>query len=195
MAPSKIWHFFTRDTNNTIAVCKLCERVIKHSKSTTCLWNHYKSQHGSKDGVGAVRLKQKRSCTNENSSDIDQDGKLTPNNSIHNSTSPHSCCASTSSLCSSSSSLKPDLSANKRIRLCDVALAPVSMRPLSNSRKELITEAICNMLCEDLIPTSIIECNGFRNLIQVIEPSYVIPSRNVLTARIQKKLKTSFFYE
>lgn len=60
MAPSKVWDFFMRSGNNTTATCKLCERVIKNSKSTTCLWNHYKSQHRPENGIGVVRLKRTR---------------------------------------------------------------------------------------------------------------------------------------
>lgn len=64
----------------------------------------------------------------------------------------------------------------------------VSMRPLSDSRKDLITHAICNMLFEDLIPASIVESDGFKNFIKVIEPSYEIPSMNVLLNNfIQRK--------
>ncbi|KAL4126333.1 hypothetical protein QTP88_010555 [Uroleucon formosanum] len=73
MAQSKVWQFFSPNTKNTSAVCNLCNQVIKHSKSTTCLWNHYNSQHKPENGVDVVR---KRVQIDSDTSDVDQDGEI-----------------------------------------------------------------------------------------------------------------------
>lgn len=47
------------------------------------------------------------------------------------------------------------------------------------SRKQAIDEAIMNMIITDCQPLSLVEDKGFRELVQLLEPSYVLPSRKV----------------
>lgn len=47
------------------------------------------------------------------------------------------------------------------------------------SRKKAIDEAIVNMIIKDFQPLSLVEDEGFRELLQLLEPSYVLPCRKV----------------
>lgn len=45
------------------------------------------------------------------------------------------------------------------------------------SRKKAVDEAIVNMIIKDCQPLSLVEAEGFRELLQLLEPSHVLPSR------------------
>lgn len=46
-------------------------------------------------------------------------------------------------------------------------------------RKQAIDEAVVNMIFTDCQLLSLVEDEGFRELLQLLEPSYVLPSRKV----------------
>jgi len=86
-----------------------------------------------------------------NTSDVDQDGEISEQISFNTLTlnSDYSnCVPSTSS--SSSSSSTPYLCTTKKIRRSNVASA-CNIRPINKNRSELITQSICNMICEDML--------------------------------------------
>lgn len=43
----------------------------------------------------------------------------------------------------------------------------------------MLDEALLNFILKDCQPLSIVESEGFRELVQVLEPSYVLPTRKV----------------
>lgn len=43
----------------------------------------------------------------------------------------------------------------------------------------MLDEALLNFILKDCQPLSIVENEGFRELVQVLEPSYVLPTRKV----------------
>ncbi|MEQ2211102.1 hypothetical protein XENOCAPTIV_026524, partial [Xenoophorus captivus] len=45
------------------------------------------------------------------------------------------------------------------------------------SRKQAIDEAVVNMIITDCQPLSLVEDEGVRELLQLLEPLYVLPSR------------------
>lgn len=55
------------------------------------------------------------------------------------------------------------------------------VRPVSLPRQHKINDLILNMIIKDLQPLTIVEDRGFRELINGLEPSYVIPSRFTFT--------------
>lgn len=56
-----------------------------------------------------------------------------------------------------------------------------SKLPPSSARAKKITESIAEFICQDLRPYSVVENSGFRNMINTLEPRYVIPSRKQFT--------------
>ncbi|XP_067266309.1 E3 SUMO-protein ligase ZBED1-like [Chanodichthys erythropterus] len=64
-------------------------------------------------------------------------------------------------------------SALARTRSCDA------------QRAEKITQGICKFIEMDILPLSIVEGNGFRELIHLLEPAYQIPSRRTITRLVE----------
>ena len=62
-----------------------------------------------------------------------------------------------------------------------------SPRKLPDSEKERITQAIADMVVKDYIPLSIVESEGFLNLMQIVAPTYKVPCRKSVRLRIEKK--------
>ena len=56
---------------------------------------------------------------------------------------------------------------------------------LTPARSEQITQQIAKMIAVDLQPLSIVEDHGFRELIQLFVPQYVMPSRGTIRKRIE----------
>ncbi|KAK7912837.1 hypothetical protein WMY93_013048 [Mugilogobius chulae] len=49
----------------------------------------------------------------------------------------------------------------------------------TTSRKDILNKCLINIIIKDCQPVSIVEDVGFREMLQVLEPSYAIPSRKV----------------
>jgi len=49
-------------------------------------------------------------------------------------------------------------------------------RKCSSKHAAKVTKLVCEMVARDLHPVSIIEGNGFRQLINYLEPDYQVPS-------------------
>ncbi|XP_025759223.1 uncharacterized protein LOC106098983 isoform X4 [Oreochromis niloticus] len=55
------------------------------------------------------------------------------------------------------------------------------------SRKIALDQAVLNFIIKDCQPLSIVESEGFRELVQVLEPSYVLPTRKTIKELLAKK--------
>lgn len=51
-------------------------------------------------------------------------------------------------------------------------------------KHERITQAIANLIAQDMLPTSIVEGKGFVNLLKIVCPLYKVPSRSTIGERI-----------
>lgn len=58
---------------------------------------------------------------------------------------------------------------------------------LTKSDSERMTRAIADMVVKDYVPLSIVQGQGFRNLMQINAPDYTVPARNTVRARIVKE--------
>ncbi|XP_056116473.1 E3 SUMO-protein ligase ZBED1-like [Rhinichthys klamathensis goyatoka] len=56
--------------------------------------------------------------------------------------------------------------------------------PTNSARSVKITEAIAGFICKDMRPYSVVENVGFRRLMKVMEPNYVIVSRKRLSEEV-----------
>ena len=54
----------------------------------------------------------------------------------------------------------------------------------SDACSKNITDRVTEMIVKDLRPIRTVECEGFRNLMNYLEPGYVIPSRKQFAADI-----------
>ncbi|KAM9425172.1 uncharacterized protein KZ484_007685 isoform 1-T2 [Pholidichthys leucotaenia] len=66
---------------------------------------------------------------------------------------------------------------------------PDTPRIDSASRKQMLDEAVLNFIPKDCQPLSIVESEGFRELIQALQPSYVLPTRKTIKQMVAKKYK------
>ncbi|KAL7834797.1 hypothetical protein SRHO_G00290440 [Serrasalmus rhombeus] len=64
---------------------------------------------------------------------------------------------------------------------------PDTPRINSASRKQMLDEALLNFILMDCQPLSIVESEGFKELVQVLEPSYVLPTRKTIKPMVAKK--------
>lgn len=60
-------------------------------------------------------------------------------------------------------------------------------RKLSGSQSERVTQAIADMIVKDYVPLSIVEGEGFLQLMELVAPDYKVPCRNTVRARIVKR--------
>ena len=77
-----------------------------------------------------------------------------------------------------------------QLQLTNMALFPRSVESFSrsDSRQQAISDAVTKMVIKDLVPIRIVECEGFRDLLSLIEPRYRMVSRD----HIQRKLLPQF---
>ena len=74
----------------------------------------------------------------------------------------------------SSSSEKPKLAQAKLEKFSSVSVKPL---PSGNKRAQAITRAIAELVARDLRPIAIVEGNGFRRMMAILDPQYRVPSR------------------
>ncbi|XP_070401063.1 uncharacterized protein [Nothobranchius furzeri] len=60
-------------------------------------------------------------------------------------------------------------------------------RTNTESRKIALDQAVLNFIIKDRQPLSIVELEGFRGLIQALDPSYVLPTRKTVKEMMAKK--------
>lgn len=80
---------------------------------------------------------------------------------------------------SSSESQSASCSSSKRAKTTSTSSQPKlqSFLACNSVKKTQLTEKIAKMIYKDLQPFSIVEDDGFRDLMRTAEPRYVIPSR------------------
>ena len=59
----------------------------------------------------------------------------------------------------------------------------------TEARAKGITDRVSQMIVQDLRPITIVECEGFQNLLSYLEPGYTLPSRKQFTVDITHKLE------
>ncbi|XP_051925028.1 uncharacterized protein LOC127602733 [Hippocampus zosterae] len=66
---------------------------------------------------------------------------------------------------------------------------PNPPRITAASRKHALDQAVLNFIIKESQPLSIVESDGFRQLLRTLEPSYVLPSRKTVTEMGPKNIK------
>ncbi|KAM9704433.1 zinc finger BED domain-containing protein 4-like isoform 1-T1 [Menidia menidia] len=56
-----------------------------------------------------------------------------------------------------------------------------------SSRKQVLDEAVANLIVKDSQPFSVVEDEGFRELIHLLDPTYVLPTRKALKKMVEDK--------
>ncbi|XP_024890974.1 zinc finger BED domain-containing protein 4-like [Temnothorax curvispinosus] len=155
MGKSKVWEHFMQSADNSEAVCRYCESKLSHKGSTTCLWNHYNTKHKVVLGASSSRI-HRHTMSDSDSSSNGLDQE-----------------------CEQS---KP----NSKKRRFTTSQNIISTKKLVNSRRaEDITMAICKMIAIDMLPTLIVENEGFIQFMAISAPGYKVPSRRTIDNRMR----------
>ncbi|XP_041852645.1 zinc finger BED domain-containing protein 4-like [Melanotaenia boesemani] len=67
----------------------------------------------------------------------------------------------------------------------ELADTPAVSTPVPN--KQALDEAVINMIIKDCQPLTLVENEGFRELMQLVAPSYVLPSRKTVKNLVDQK--------
>ncbi|KAL7383466.1 hypothetical protein ABVT39_011283 [Epinephelus coioides] len=78
-------------------------------------------------------------------------------------------------------------SRKKQANISDFALKKVC-----TPQQAALTDDILNMLVTDMRPLSMVEDEGFRQMIHILNPSYTLPSRAHFAKLMEKKYKQTF---
>ncbi|CAH2007669.1 unnamed protein product [Acanthoscelides obtectus] len=153
---SKIWQFFSKETENK-AKCDICQCSYSiKGGSTTNLKKHLMTKHRpSYDSVFSLK----------------------PSTCISNQPSQQPVNLPE---CSQFQASSNEPKRKKEAQQTDIAL--FTRKPLSAAREKKINHLILKLIIKDLQPFSIVEDSGFIELINYLEPNYPIPSRYMLSS-------------
>ncbi|KAI4829749.1 hypothetical protein KUCAC02_001422 [Chaenocephalus aceratus] len=94
--------------------------------------------------------------------------------------------ASTSSNASSTSEQRTAVSTGQR----QTSIIDVSKRPVTDKRRQQITDLLINFVVKDVRPLSALSGEGFRDIMKFFEPGYKIPSHATLWSNIMLQYNT-----
>ena len=66
------------------------------------------------------------------------------------------------------------------------SIANFTVRSCDSRRAERISGLLAKMIAGDMLPMSVVEGTGLRNLISFLEPTYTVPCRQTMTVRLEK---------
>ncbi|CAH1106959.1 unnamed protein product [Psylliodes chrysocephalus] len=84
-------------------------------------------------------------------------------------------------------SLQSQLAEVPTLKLAQTKMSAFSVRLASVSRTKMLNEMVLNIILQDRQPFSVVEDNGFRALIAVLDPSYQLPSRTTFSRDLLNK--------
>ncbi|KAF2884629.1 hypothetical protein ILUMI_21537 [Ignelater luminosus] len=179
MAPSKkscVWKDKIEGASNS-AKCKLCQKSIKSCGNTTNLIGHIKNVH-----KAAFRELNNESSEKKTVADVQ----------------PSTSSADVMELTEEADADKISDSFKDEGNI-PVPPAPKRQKSIMSSFEEIyafsasgnkalkVNSALIYMICKDNQPFTIVENEGFRNLIKVIAPHYKLPCKTTLTRLVDDK--------
>lgn len=193
MAPSKksgVWQFYDKpegDSNST--KCRLCQKVIKSCGNTTNLIGHIKNKHKAAFREFNIGSSKKSNIDNETihkkTQSVPKDADMLP------STSSADVIELTKETDKISDCLKDDevpvVPAPKRQKSIISSFQEIHAYSAGGDKTLKINNSLIYMICKDNQPFTIVENEGFRNLITVVAPHYKLPSKTTLTRWVDDK--------
>ncbi|KAJ2954342.1 hypothetical protein O0L34_g2603 [Tuta absoluta] len=190
MKTSNLWNCFDSiDTVNKIAICKMCKVRLSYKSSTSNLKKHLERKHPT---VQFIRSKpQPPSSTLEPSrptpATIDS-GAPTPTpaeSNAHSVQPPPLASAATTSTPSAATNEKAQQGNasgdNTHKILSQPVIARYIKKKLTPNEKKKIDDLLMQLFIYDYQPFSIVEDRGFKAFVEGLNPSYVLPTRKVLS--------------
>lgn len=206
MAPKKtssVWQFFNKIDDKS-SKCKLCQKMIRSAGNTTNLMGYIRNVHKSSylEIVSKPRsdiLEKEHSNTKETSASDNDSDLYKP------STSSVVKCAEKSSQdsskdCAETRNIDTEQESQmilplKRQKTITASFTEIDAFSPSGDKTRKINNCILYMICKDHQPLSIVENEGFHNLMKVVAPHYKIPRRTTITRWLDQKfeaLSTTF---
>lgn len=200
MAPKKkslVWKFYEKICDNK-SKCKLCQKIIKCTGNTTNLFGHIRNVH--KAAYMEIVTCQKNTSETTN---ITQSGpepaasssKESPHIGIVDELQPESEAFIPSTSCSQSTSKQLDNTLDcdseviplKRQKTIKSSFQEISSYSESGTKTRKLNNCLLYMICKDHQPFSIVENEGFKNLMKAVAPQYKLPSRTTLRRWLDNK--------
>ncbi len=66
-------------------------------------------------------------------------------------------------------------------------ISELTTRHCTPGKAQQITNKLADMIAVDMLPISVVEGTGFRALMAVVEPGYVVPGRKHITSRLEER--------
>lgn len=200
MAPKKkslVWKFYEK-IDDSKSKCKLCQKIIKCTGNTTNLFGHIRNVH--KAAYMEIVTCQKNTSETKN---ITQSGpepaastsKESPHIGIVDELQPESEAFIPSTSCSQSTSKQLDNTLDcdseviplKRQKSIKSSFQEISSYSDSGTKTRKLNNCLLYMICKDHQPFSIVENEGFKNLMKAVAPQYKLPSRTTLRRWLDNK--------
>ena len=197
--PSPYWKHFVK-MNQSLAICRYCDKTITTSGNTSNLKCHYEAIHANEKSKSTVGNKRSNLDTligsnskNLKTSTVDKSPKpecsfnsnfdSTPNPTPGCSSSSTSDCNSNSVEISSSSSTA---ASHNKENIKDV-FTNITSYQKGGFKHTKLTDKILYMICKDSQPVATVEREGFQELIKYVAPNYKLPCRKTFSRRLDEK--------
>ncbi|XP_008182425.1 zinc finger BED domain-containing protein 6-like [Acyrthosiphon pisum] len=157
---STVWHHFTVLEINK-AKCDICsEEKSFTGGSTGNLLRHLKTKHPT------VPLERSIQDTHSSSGTIDD---------------PQQSTSSTNIVSPLSLGTTPQPEITRQQKRTQISMNNFIQGPIAMTRSKAIDKQLMKMIVKEYHPFSVVEDQEFRNLIKMLNPSYIIPSRKTVT--------------
>lgn len=174
---SNIWAHYER-AENKFAICNICKSKLSYKTSITNLKRHMSNKHAT------VSLRNEDQLGQSDSSLTVREGVTLPTQLV-NETGESDIPDVTPGTSQSHMRSTTAITGQQQQRSMQTYLNPKKM---STSQKDKIDQLVMQMLIKDYQPFSIVEDEGFRNLIKILAPGYQIPSRKYLSKSLLDKM-------
>ena len=178
---SSIWmHFSPGEGKPNKAKCDTCGNEYSYSGgSTSNLGLHLRTKHPSLANDLPRRKKQRTSTPVGPSTSASQDDSVVVRSDPSHSEPQGSSCT-TSELAGTP---RPSCS-RANLNNNQTTLKSFVTRPVSVARQKRMNDLLLNMIVIDFQPFSIMEDAGFREFVGGLDPSFIIPSRHMLSREL-----------
>lgn len=168
---SIIWKYFSK-VSEKLARCNLCLKTLKTSGNTTNLTGHLRAKH--KDEFAKETIEPR-----------EEPPAAVPSTSSASLGTEISRRPQTSAIIQDQDATKMKL--QKTVKESFLNITSFKHGGDMHSR---VSQAILYMICKDSQPISVVEDEGFQNLLKVTAPLYSIPSRKTIDSLIDQKYET-----
>lgn len=169
MAPAKkshVWKFFTKiEASASLVKCKICQKTIKSCGNTSNLLSHVKNIH--KAAVLDMNKENSKVLSNFNFLNIHSEAITVSEPAVPSPEPLPSTSAATSKYIHIDNPVSPPL---KRQKSIDESLQNISAYTESGNKTLKVNNALIYMICKDNQPFTIVENDGFRNLMKITAP-------------------------